>query len=370
MHFDDVRVVAQPAENRCYADKEYERAGVTVTENMDDCNLLLGIKEVPVDMLIPGKRYMFFSHTKKLQPANQKLFKALVEKKISLIDYECLEHEDGTRIIGFGFFAGIVGAHNGMMAYGQRTGTFTLQRVGSVNSFQKLIHMYFGLKLPNIKIAVTGTGRVAHGVLEIMNLMGIHEVEPEEYMGKEFTYPVYVHLKGADLYAHKLTGKYNRNDFHAHPQDYDCSFKTYLAHTDILMNGIYWEKSIPRLFEMEDLHNANFRIQTIADITDDKYGSVPCNLGDSTINDPVYGVNRTSFEQTAPYLPGSVDVMAVSNLPNELPRDASRYFGEQLIKYVLDDIRQGGSRIIENATMLDNGSLTAPFQYMKDYAGL
>jgi alanine dehydrogenase len=173
-------VIVQHSANRCYTDKEYERAGVTVTEDLSACNLLLGIKEVPVDMLMPGKRYMFFSHTKKLQPANQKLFKALVEKKITLIDYECLEHEDGTRIIGFGFFAGIVGAHNGMMAYGKRTGTFTLQRVGSVNSFQKLIHMYFGLKLPNIKIAVTGTGRVAHGVLEIMNLLGIHEAEPEE----------------------------------------------------------------------------------------------------------------------------------------------------------------------------------------------
>ena len=140
IHFDDVKVVAQQSENRCYTDKEYERAGVLVTENLDDCNLLLGIKEVPVDMLLEDKRYMFFSHTKKLQPANKKLFKSLLKKNNTLIDYECLEHADGTRIIGFGFFAGIVGAHNGMMAYGNRTGTFKLQRVGSVNSFQKLIH--------------------------------------------------------------------------------------------------------------------------------------------------------------------------------------------------------------------------------------
>lgn len=370
MHVEDVRVVVQHSGNRCYTDKEYESAGVEVTENLSDCNLLLGIKEVPVDMLIPGKRYMFFSHTKKLQPANQKLFRALIEKKITLIDYECLEHEDGTRIIGFGFFAGIVGAHNGMMAYGKRTGSFTLQRVGSVNSFQKLIHMYFGLKLPNIKIAVTGSGRVAHGVLEIMNLMGIREVEPDEYVEKDFAYPVYVHLKGADLYVHKETGKYNRSDFHAHPQLYQCRFRDYLPHTDILMNGIYWEKNIPRLFEMDDLRNADFRLQTIADITDDKNGSVPCNLGDSTIDDPVYGVDRKNFEKTAPCLPGSVDVMAVSNLPNELPRDASRYFGEQLIKYVLEDIRRGGSKVIEQATILDAGKLTTPFQYMQEYGGV
>ena len=369
-NFDDIKVVVQHSPNRCYADIEYERAGVEVKEDISECNLLLGIKEVPVDMLLEGKTYMFFSHTKKMQPANQQLFKAILNKKITLVDYECLEHEDGTRIIGFGFFAGIVGAHNGMMAYGNRTGAFKLARVGSVNSFQKLVHTYFGLKLPNIKIAVTGTGRVAHGVLEIMNLLGIHEVEPDEYFETEFAYPVYVHLKGADLYVHKETGKYVRNDFHANPQNYNFRFADYLAHTDILMNGIYWEKNIPRLFEMEDLRRENFRIKTIADITDDRNGSVPCNLGDSTIDKPVYGVDRKSFEITAPYLPGSVDVMAVGNLPNELPRDASRYFGEQMIKFVLDDIRLGGSKVIDKATMVKAGKLNEPFMYMKEYAGL
>ncbi|HMU11680.1 MAG TPA: NAD(P)-dependent oxidoreductase [Ferruginibacter sp.] len=369
-NFNDIKVIAQHSPNRCYADIEYERAGVEVKEDMSECNLLLGIKEVPVDMLLEGKTYMFFSHTKKMQPANQRLFKAILDKKITLVDYECLEHEDGTRIIGFGFFAGIVGAHNGMMAYGNRTGAYKLARVGSVNSFQKLVHTYFGLKLPNIKIAVTGTGRVAHGVLEIMNLLGIHEVETDEYFETEFAYPVYVHLKGADLYVHKETGKYVRNDFHANPQNYNCRFTDYLAHTDILMNGIYWEKNIPRLFEMEDLRRENFRIKTIADITDDRNGSVPCNLGDSTIDKPVYGVDKKSFEITAPYLPGSVDVMAVGNLPNELPRDASRYFGEQMIKFVLDDIRLGGSKVIDKATMVKVGKLNEPFMYMKEYAGL
>ena len=369
-NFSDIKVVAQHSPNRCYTDVEYERAGVAVKEDLSDCNLLLGIKEVPVDMLLAGKTYLFFSHTKKMQPGNQKLFRTILDKRITFIDYECLEHEDGTRIIGFGFFAGIVGAHNGMMAYGNRTGAFKLQRVGSVNSFQKLIHTYFGLKLPNIKIAVTGTGRVAHGVLEIMNLMGIHEVEPDEYVENKFTYPVYVHLKGADLYAHKETGKYNRNDFHANPQHYNCRFTDYIADTDILINGIYWEKNIARLFELDDLKKENFSIKTIADITDDFNGSVPCNLGDSTIADPVYGVDKNSFEKTVPYLPNSVDVMAVGNLPNELARDASRYFGEQLIKYVLDDIRLGGSKLISHATMVNAGKLNQPYLYMKEYAGL
>ncbi|HMK03008.1 MAG TPA: NAD(P)-dependent oxidoreductase [Ferruginibacter sp.] len=370
-NFEDVKVVAQKSPTRCFTDKEYEAAGVEVKEDISDCDLLLGIKEVPLYMLMEGKTYMFFSHTKKLQPANQKLLRTIIDKKITLIDYECLEHEDGTRIIGFGFFAGVVGAHNGMMAYGNRTKAYKLARVGSVSSFQRLMHMYFGLKIPNIKIAVTGTGRVAHGVLEIMNLLGIHEVEPEDYLEKEFVYPVYVHLKGPDLYENRTNGKkYVRDDFHKHPQNYRSRFADYLSQTDILMNGIYWEKDIPRLFELGDMKRDSFRIKTIADITDDKNGSVPCNLGDSTIADPVYGVDRKTFERTAPYQPNSVDVMAVGNLPNELARDASKYFGEQLIKFVLDDIRQGGTKIIHKATIVEKGKLTEHFMYMKEYAGL
>jgi len=366
-NFTDVSVTVQQCNNRCYSDKEYEQAGILVQENVSGCDVLLGIKEVPISMLIPEKTYLFFSHTKKLQPYNQQLIHTIAENKITLIDYECLEHEDGTRIIGFGFFAGIVGAHNGIMAYGNRTKKFQLQRVGTVNSFQKLIHTYFGLKVPLIKVAVTGSGRVAHGVLEIMNLLGIHEVEPDEYLQNKFSYPVYVHLKGYDLYAHKDTDKYNRADFHQNPNNYYCKFSSYLDKTDILLNGIYWNKNVPRLFELKDMAKDNFTIVTIADITDDMNGSIPCNLGDCTIADPVYGVDKNTFERTLPYLPNSIDVMAVGNLPNELPRDASRYFGEQLIKFVLDDIRKGGSEIIDKATILKKGKLNSLYEYMRHY---
>ncbi len=365
-----VTVSVQSSPSRCFSDREYESAGVPVKENMDDCDILLGIKEVPYDKLIPGKTYLYFSHTKKLQEHNRKMFRTVLSKAITLIDYECLEHEDGTRIIGFGFFAGIVGAHNGIMAYGNRTGSYSLDRVYKVKSFRELIHTYFGLKLPNIKVAVTGSGRVAHGVLEIMNLMGLHEVEPDEFLSREFSYPVYVQLKGADLYRHKITHKYNRIDFHEHADQYESLFLPFTQSADILMNGVYWDKNVPRHFAPADVQDPKFRIQTIADITDDSAGSVPINLGDQTIEDPVYGVDRQSLQKTAPYLPGSIDIMAVGNLPNELPRDASRYFGEQLIKYILPDLIKNGNGVIEKATMVKSGRLTDPYLYMKEYAGL
>jgi alanine dehydrogenase len=365
---DEVTIVAQSSAVRCFSDKEYMSAGVEVKEDLSDCDILFGIKEVAIENLIAGKTYLFFSHTKKKQPRNQQMLKAILAGKITLIDYECLEHDDGLRIIGFGFFAGVVGAHNGMMAYGNRTGLYKLERVYKQRSFRELIHNYFGLRLPNVKIVVTGSGRVAHGIVEVMNLMGIHEVEPDDYMRRRFSYPVYTQLKGADLYRSKITGKYSRADFHGHPEKYDCIFLPFTEQTDILMNGVYWDKNVPRLFSKEDIRSDNFIIQTIADITDDADGSVPINLGDQTMDNPVYGVDKSSFEKTEPYLRGSIDMMAVGNLPNELPRDASRYFGEQLIKYVLEDLVKGGSEIINRATIVKEGRLTKQFEYLREYA--
>ena len=367
-NFAELRILIQPSVDRCYADKEYEMAGVEVKEDLSNCDFLFGIKEVHSDKLIPGKKYLFFSHTRKMQPYNRKLFREILDKKITLIDYECMEHDDGQRILGFGFFAGIVGAHNGMMAYGNRTKKYELTRVYKQPNFRQLIHGYFGIRLPNIKVVITGSGRVAHGLLEVMNLLGIIEVEPDEYLARNFSYPVFTQLKGPNLYRHKENRTYQREDFHNNPLSYECLFKPYADNSDILLNGIYWDPRMPRLFEWEHLLSPDFRIQTIADITDDKDGSVPCNLGDGTMEEPVYGVNKKTRVRTAPYLEESIDIMAVGNLPNELPRDASRYFGEQLIKYVLEDLFKEGSPVIHRATMVRDGLITEGYGYLKSYA--
>jgi alanine dehydrogenase len=364
----EIRVLVQSSPDRCYSDKEYHSAGVEVRDELGDCDILFGIKEVPVKDLLPRKTYLFFSHTKKQQAYNQRMFRTIVERQITLIDYECLEHDDGQRILGFGFFAGVVGAHNGILSYGQRTGRYQLERVYRQRSFRELIHTYFGLRLPEIKVVVTGSGRVAHGALEVMNLLEIVEVEPDEFLERSFHYPVFTQLKGASLYAHARTREYHRDEFHQHPEDYRCKFLPFAATADILINGVYWDRDMPRLFEWHDLAADSFRIRTIADITDDREGSVPCNLGDASMEAPVYGVDRISRERTAAYLPGSIDVMAVGNLPNELPRDASRYFGEQLIKHVLNDLLRGGSAIIDRATMVRQGALTEPYRYLAEYA--
>jgi len=199
-------------------------------------------------------------------------------------------------------------------------------------------------------------------------MMDIQEVEPDDYLINKYTYPVYVHLKGKDLYQNRLNDNYNRDDFHNNPDQYDCLFEPFCYETDILMNGIYWDTNIPRLFTWETARKKEFSIKTIADITDDADGSVPCNLGDSTIDNPVYGVDIATGLKTEPYMDSSIDIMAVGNLPNELPRDASGYFGEQILKYILDNLANPESEILKKATILNKGKLTERFSYLEDYA--
>jgi alanine dehydrogenase len=369
-HYPQIELIVQPSPIRCYADEEYLGQNITLQENMDACDVLIGIKEVPVTQLIPKKTYLMFSHTRKMQPHNQKLMQAFLEKEITLIDYECLTHEDGQRILGFGVFAGVVGAHNGLLAYGKKTGLFNLNPVHQCHDFKELTETYFGIRLPPLKIVVTGSGRVAAGILEVMGLLGIKDVPPEEFLITDYKYPVYTQLKAGELYLRKNDKMYNREDFHRYPENYECKFLPFVTAADILINGIYWDTRIPALFSWDDLQKEHFRIKVIADISNDTHGSVPCNLGDSTIADPVYGVDRDTGKKVAPYLPGTIDMMCVGNLPNELPRNASQYFGEQLIKYVIDGLLHESlsDTVIERATIVKNGRLTAPYLYLQDYA--
>lgn len=365
-----LKLVVESSPDRCFSDEEYIAAGIEVKEDMSECDILLGIKEVPADKLIPGKTYFFFSHTKKKQPYNQGLMHALIEKRIRMIDYECLTHIDEQRILGFGLHAGVVGAHNGLLTYGKKWELYDLPAAHDVDSFENLKHIYAQVKLPNIKIAMTGSGKVASGILEVMTHFDVESVEPEDFLTHQYDYPVYTHLKGSELYARKDNGLFSRDDFHAHPEAYKCLFTKYIPQTDILMNGIYWDKKIARLFEKEDICRNDWRVSAIADISCDIDGSVPINIGSTTIADPVYGIDRKTMQKTAPYQPtkDTIDVMAVDNLPNELPRDASQYFGAHFEKFVLDELLQGNSDIIRRATICEEGKLTKDYEYLADYA--
>lgn len=368
--FPGIKIVVEPSPTRCYSDDEYRAEGVEMSDDVSNCDILMGIKEVAPDYLIPGKTYFFFSHTKKKQPHNQDLMHALVQKRIRMIDYECLTYADEQRILGFGLFAGIVGAHNGLLTYGKKFGLYELPRAFAIKDYKALIAAYEQVKLPNLKIVMTGSGKVAAGVLDVFTKLDIEPVEPSDFLTHEYEYPVFTHLKGASLYARKDNDLFFRDDFHAHPEAYKCLFAQYVNQADILMNGIYWEEKIARLFSKDDIRRKDWRLNVIADITCDVGGSVPINLGASSIADPVYGVDKATVAKTEPFqnTKSTIDVMAVDNLPNELPRDAAEYFGQHIEKYIFPELLKAESEILTRATICENGKLTKAYEYLADYA--
>ncbi len=364
----DIDIVVQPSGRRCFSDHEFSELGIVLQENLSDCDILLGVKEVPYDLLIPEKTYLFFSHTIKKQQQNKKLIRALLNKNIRLVDYECLKNDQGDRVIAFGRWAGIIGAHNGLWTYGQRIAQSHLKRAVECRDYHELTNQYRGLTIPAIKIIVTGTGRVAKGAIEFLQEIGIRQIDKEAFLNVHFDTAVFCVLDSDDLYDRISDGGFDRKEFHLHPELYKCAFEAYINICELLINCIFWDPKAPQLFSREDMRTKNFTIRTIADVSCDVNGGVPATIRSTTINDPVYGYDVNTESEIAPYIPESIDIMAIDNLPNELPRSASEEFGKLLINSVWDELFKENSRMIYNATITKSGKLNDPFLYLTDYA--
>lgn len=367
--FHNVEVVCQTSNVRCFEDAEYLHNEIKVEERVDDCDVLMGVKEVPIDQLISGKTYFFFSHTMKEQPYNRKLLQAILEKNIRLIDYEVLTDADGNRLVAFGRYAGIVGAYNGIWAYGKRYNLFNLRRAHECFDLEDLKNEYAKVELPPVKIAVTGGGRVSRGAMEVLNGMGIPKVTPAEFLSEQFDSAVYCQLNSRDYNLPKDGGEFVRTDFYNNPEGYKGDFLKYAKVADMLIAGAYWEPTAPVLFRREDIMRPDFKIRVIADITCDIEGSIPSTKRPCTIDEPLYDYNPSDDKVEAPLTDeGNITVMAVDNLPCELPRNASEDFGRELINNVLPHLFGTDSEeVIKRATIAENGKLTERYSYLKNY---
>jgi alanine dehydrogenase len=367
--FPHVKVVCEHSDIRCFSNMEYEKLGIDVVHDVSDCDILMGIKEVPVANLIDGKTYLFFSHTIKKQPYNKKLLQEVLRKKIRLIDYEVLRDRLGNRLVAFGRFAGIVGAYNGLWTYGKRSGSFSLRRAFECFDVNDLKLELRKVKLPPIKIILTGGGRVGKGSMETLDSAGIRKVNPHDFLTRQFDEPVYVQLGSADYHTRKEGGHFIRDEFHTYPERYESHFLLYAKVADILMAGAYWNPRAPVLFTKQDMLSPAFKLKVIADITCDINGSVPSTMRASSIADPVYDYDpETQQEKPALSDPKHITVMAIDNLPCELPRSASEEFGRDLIDRILKPLlTQDSDGVIERATIAEKGSLTKAFNYLEDY---
>jgi saccharopine dehydrogenase (NAD+, L-lysine-forming) len=367
--FSNVKVIAQKSEIRCFKDSEYQDFDTEVSADVSTCDILMGIKEVPINQLVAGKTYLFFSHTIKKQPYNKKLLQEVLKKNIRLIDYEALKDRQGNRLVAFGRYAGIVGAYNGLWTYGKRYKTFSLRRAHECFDVNDLKLELRKVELPPLKIILTGAGRVGRGSMETLDSAGIRKVNPSDFLSKTFDEPVYVQLSSADYHRRKEGGHFNREEFHTNPEKYDSYFKDYTRVADILLAGAYWNPKAPVLFTKENMQAKDFKIRVIADITCDINGSIPSTKKASTIPDPIYDYNPATDSVELPLSDDKfITVMAIDNLPCELPRSASEEFGRDLIDRVLPLlVGRDKEDVIKRATIANNGALTSNFRYLQDY---
>ena len=353
---------------RCFSDEAYRNEGISIVDDVSDCDVLIGIKEVPKSSLISNKTYFYFSHTIKEQPYNRELLLKMIELNISVVDYEVLKDQKGKRLLGFGRYAGIVGAYNGFLTYGLKSRKYNLKAAHNCEDRVEMEVEMSKIKLSNEKIIITGNGRVGSGILEIIQKANIKEVSQSEFLNNTFDEAVFIHLNTMDYNVRIDGSESNKSEFYKQPELYCSSFMDYAKQADIFIAGHYYSSGSPYLFTREDAKNSDFNIKVIADVSCDIDGPVASTIRPSTIVDPIYGYNPISETEDSFLQEGNIAVMAVDNLPCELPKDASEAFGNELLEKILPSlIMNDDEQIIENATICKNGDLTPNFEYLRNY---
>lgn len=370
--FPEVSFKVQSSDIRAYSDAEYIQLGVAVSKNVDDCDLLLGIKEADISTLIQDKHYLFFGHIAKKQPYNKNLFKTLIDRRITFSDYEYIVDDEGNRLVAFGWYAGVVGIYYTLMGWGIKTNRFTLPKPHLKFTIQELIENLRKANIDDIKIVLTGNGRVSHGVQYILDQIGAKRVSVDDFITNSNADGIECCVAEVEDLVKENSGKsFDMKDFIEHPENYVSNFWRFAESADILVCCHFWNNDQPVFLTEEDLKNPDMRIKMIGDITCDIQGSVKSTLRSTTHGDEFYDYNPiTGQEEKAFSRESNVAVMAVDTCPNALPRETSKYFGEKLIEHVLKDLlanRTDRSKIFDRATILRNGVLTKDFEYLSDY---
>ncbi|MBM3452865.1 MAG: alanine dehydrogenase [Bacteroidetes bacterium] len=369
--YPDVKIFVQRSPIRTYKDFEYEIEGIELVDSLENCDIILGVKEVNIDDLIPHKTYIFFSHTIKKQPHNQKLLRAILDKKIRLIDYELIKDKFSKRLIGFGRYAGIVGTYNGFLTWGLKTNSFVLKPAHLCENRQEVEAELKKVVLPNnFKCILTGFGRVGHGAREVIDLLRIKEITPDELFTIDYNEPVFAHLELEDYFGRKDGKEFNKQEFYSFPELYKSIFSKFISCVDMYIPCHFWSEKSPLIITKEDLKQSNRRLSLVADISCDVNGPIASTIRSSTIGDSIYGYDPQSGRETDFRNENAIAVMAVDNLPCELHRDASEDFGNELMKYLLPALlRDDPDRIIDRASETDLlGNLTENYRYLTDYA--
>lgn len=392
-------IVVQPSDLRIFSDSAYELAGATVAEDLGDCGVVLAVKEIPPELFRPGVAYVYFSHTIKGQAHSMPALQAMLDTGGTLIDFERIADADGARLVHFGRFAGVAGTIDALWALGRRwqvqgfdTPLSNLRPTIDYPSMEQALDAVGevgaalaadGLPdaLEPLVVGITGYGHVAQGALEVLARLPMRQVgagELAEATMRSDEVAVCVLTESDTVAPNQSAGRrgvVDVADFRAHPENYRSIFSPVAARLSLLINSIYWDPRAPRLLTWEDLVPlaARGRLAVIADLSCDIDGAIQSTVRATESGDPVYVVDpvtraaRTGFEG-----PGIV-VLAVDNLPCELPADASAAFSAALRPLVpglaAADFAQPSPDLppeLDRAMVAHRGDLTPAFEYLRE----
>jgi alanine dehydrogenase len=366
--FPEAELVIERSDIRVFKDEEYAALGFDLSDDLSDCDVLFGVKEVPAEALIPNKKYFFFSHTIKKQPYNRALLQAVLAKNIDLYDHETIVDVDNNRLIGFGRYAGNVGAYNALRTFGIKYELFQLPKAETLNGKDILVDKLKRLILPPIKVVVTGSGKVGMGVKEILNAMKMKEVSPVNFLSKSYDSAVYTQIEVDDYYKRSDGGDFVKSEFYKDPTGYISDFEKFSQSADLFIAAHFYGNNAPYILTNEMLKSAKNKIKVVADISCDVNGPVACTVKASTIADPIFGYLPSEQKEVDMFHPGAISVMSVDNLPCELPKDASEGFGEMFMKHVVPSFFNNDAEgILQRAQITNNGKLTERFSYLQDF---
>lgn len=395
--------IVQSSDHRVYSDDDYRRAGISVVDRLDDCPVVIGLKEIPVGVLQPDKVYVFFSHTIKGQPFNMPMLHRILQLRSTIVDYEKIVDDRGRRLIFFGNYAGLAGMIDTLWALGKR-----LEWEGIQTPFAEIRQASHYTSLDEAKaeiraigdeirisglppevsplvIGVAGYGNVSRGAQEILDLLPLREISPRELLagerGDDQTSILKVVFKEVDTVKPLIAGRaFDLDEYYKHPERYGPCFEPYLPHLHVLTNCIYWEPKYPRLVTRQAVRelygDSQPRLRVIGDITCDVKGSIEVTVKATEPDEPIYVYHPETGTTSAGVEGRGPVVMAVEILPSELPREASAYFSTILKRFVPTIAGADYSADFEHlelppelkrAIIVYRGALTPAYRYLEQH---
>ncbi len=378
-NFPNLKILVQPSKNRCFKDEDYFKVGAKIEEDISQSDIIFGIKEVEISKLIENKTYLFFSHTSKIRNDSslstqdgailykKKLLREVLKKKVTLIDYENIrdESKNAYRYLGFGRFAGIVGCYNTLNLYLKLQKKKLLPRAFEINSYKKIQELLSKQNFNKLKILQTGKGNVAKGSMEILKYANVKQISLNDYLNKKYDEAVFCNISLSE-HVERNDGKDSSyQDFILNPHEYISNAENYLHITDMLITGHYWDPKFPKLFSLNQINEFK-NLKIIGDITCDINGSIPTTIRSTSIAEPYYSFDINSMKEIDLSNKG-IAVMAVDNLPSELPREASEEFGLSIMSEVLPYLINKDDGRINRATTASKGKFCSSFSYLENF---